>query len=72
MSVIALEKWLTLNELAHQMGCSTRKIEYLLSQWRDSRDPFPSAMILGRRKFRQTEVEAWLERHEQMRKEGAA
>lgn len=72
MTVVALEKWLTIGELATQMGCSTRKIEYLLAQWRHSSDPLPSAMILGRRKFRQTEIEAWLERHEQMRKEGAA
>ena len=72
MSVAMLESWLDLRELADQLACSTRKIEYLLAKWRDSQDPFPSAMILGRRKFRQSEVEAWLERHGEMRKEGAA
>ena len=72
MSVIALERWLDLRELADTLSCSTRKLEYLLAKWRDSQDPFPSAMILGRRKFRQSEVEAWLERHGHMQKEGAA
>lgn len=66
MSVIALEKWLTQDELADQLGCSPRWLRYRMAEG------MPSALIAGRRKFRQTEVERWLEDHGHLRKDGAA
>jgi hypothetical protein len=64
--VVALEKWLTLAELAEQLGCSTRWLKYRLTEG------MPSALIAGRRKFRQSETEGWLEQHGYLVKEGAA
>ena len=72
MSVIALEKWLTITEMADHLGCSYRWIEDRLREYRETADPLPSAMIAGRRKFRASEVEAWAERNGHLRKEGAA
>lgn len=71
-NVVRLEEWLTVDELADQLGCSTRWIEYRVAEGKQLRDPFPSAMIAGRRKFRQSEAERWLERRGHLRKEGAA
>jgi hypothetical protein len=60
------ERWLSLKDLADQLGCSTRWLEYRLSEG------MPSAVIAGRRKCRQSEVERWLETRGHLRKEGAA
>jgi hypothetical protein len=64
--IVHLEPWLPLKDLARQLGCSTRWLEYRLGEG------LPSAVIAGRRKFRQSEVERWLEAHGHLRKEGAA
>ncbi|HEX4732943.1 MAG TPA: hypothetical protein VH247_00915 [Thermoleophilaceae bacterium] len=60
------ERWLSLKDLARQLGCSTRWLEYRLHEG------MPSAVIAGRRKCRQSEVELWLEQHGHLLKEGAA
>lgn len=52
----ALERWVDKRGLAAHLGCSVRWIEERLA------DGMPSAMIAGRRKFRISEAEAWLER----------
>jgi hypothetical protein len=64
--IVHLEPWLPLKVLARQLGCSTRWLEYRLTEG------LPSAVIAGRRKFRQSEVERWLEARGHLRKEGAA
>lgn len=72
--LVRLEEWLTIDELADQLGCSTRWIEYRIAESKDwpEQKRFPKAMIAGRWKFRQSEVERWLEAHGHLRKEGAA
>lgn len=56
MTVVQLEKWLTKAQLADFLGCGVRWIEMRVAEG------MPSAMIAGRRKFRPSEVEPWLER----------
>lgn len=56
MSVAQLERWLTLRELGTHLGCSERWLKYRI------KDGMPSAIIAGRRKFRASEVEKWLEK----------
>jgi hypothetical protein len=60
------ERWLSLKDLAAHFGRSTRWLEYRL------REGMPSAVIAGRRKCRQSEVERWLEIHGHLRKERTA
>jgi hypothetical protein len=50
--------------MAAQLGCSLRWLEYRVAEG------MPTAVIAGRRKCRQSEVERWLERHGYMRREG--
>jgi len=56
VSVTTLEPWLDKRALAAHLDCSVRWIEARL------RDGLPSMMIAGRRKFRVSEAEKWLER----------
>lgn len=56
MSVVQLEGWVDKRGLAEHFGCGIRWIELRL------RDGMPSAMIAGKRKFRISEAESWLER----------
>ena len=63
MSVTQLEPWLDKKGLADHLGCGTRWIEARLAEG------MPSAMIAGRRKFRATEVESWLERAGHLRRD---
>jgi hypothetical protein len=56
VSVTALEPWVDKRGLAEHFGCGVRWIEARL------REGMPSAMIAGKRKFRVSEVEPWLER----------
>lgn len=55
--LVALEPWLTKKELAKQLGCGVRYIEYRQAEG------MPHAVIAGRVKFRQSEAEGWLEQH---------
>lgn len=63
MTVTALEPWLDKPALAEHLGCGVRWIEARLSEG------MPSAMIAGRRKFKASEVEPWLERAGHIRRE---
>jgi predicted DNA-binding transcriptional regulator AlpA len=49
------EPWLSKRDLASYFGRSTRWVELMV------RDGMPSQMIGGRRGFRVSEVEAWIE-----------
>lgn len=60
--VVQLEPWRNKRELAAFFGCSVRWIESRLAEG------MPSAMIAGRRKFRASECEEWLERAGQIRR----
>ena len=51
-----LEHWMTLQEIAAFFKSSPRWIEYRM------KDGMPSAMVAGRRKFRASECEDWLEK----------
>jgi hypothetical protein len=51
------EPWLDKRELAQHLSCSVRSIETALAEG------LPHAVILGRVKFRVSEVEPWLEAH---------
>lgn len=62
MTVTALEPWLDKARLAEHLGCGVRWIEMRVAEG------MPSAMIAGRRKFRASEVEAWLERAGHLRR----
>lgn len=55
-TVTQLEGWMTLAELADHLTVSERWIKYRL------KEEMPSALIAGRRKFKASEVEKWLER----------
>lgn len=55
MSVTALEPWLDKRGLAAHLGCGVRWIEARTAEG------MPSAMIAGRRKFKASEVEPWLQ-----------
>lgn len=61
-----LEPWLDKHGLAAHLGCGVRWIEYRV------RDGLPSAIIAGKRKFRASEAERWLEREGYLVREGAA
>jgi hypothetical protein len=52
--VAHLEPWLDKRALAAHLGCSERWIEYR------AREGMPSWLIAGRRKFKPSDVEAWL------------
>lgn len=65
MSVDQLEPWLTQKEIAAHLGCSERWIKYRVV------DGMPSAIIAGRRKFRASESEKWLQREGHMTRSAA-
>lgn len=56
MSVTALEPWLDKRGLADHLGCGIRWVEMRVAEG------MPCTMIAGRRKFKVSEVEPWLER----------
>lgn len=56
MTVSVIEPWLTKADLAEHLGCSVRWIESRIA------DGLPCATIAGRRKFKASEAEEWLER----------
>jgi hypothetical protein len=62
-AVTALEPWLDKKGIAEHLACSPRWIEDRVSEG------MPSAMIAGRRKFRVSEAEPWLERAGHIRRE---
>lgn len=62
MTVTQLEKWMTKAELAEHLGCGVRWIEMRTAEG------MPSAVIAGRRKYRASEVEPWLERAGHLRR----
>jgi hypothetical protein len=64
--VVSLEPWLTKRQLADQLGCGVRFIEYRQAEG------MPHALIAGRVKFRQSEAEAWLEEHGHLVRHGEA
>jgi hypothetical protein len=53
--VVHLEPWLTREKLAEYLGCSVRSVDNL------KKDGMPWHIIVGKPKFRPSEVEAWLE-----------
>jgi hypothetical protein len=55
VSAVSLEPWLDKRGLAGHLGCSTRSIDLAV------KEGMPHAIIFGRRKFRASEAEAWLE-----------
>lgn len=65
MSVTPLEPWITKREIAKFFGASVRWIDDRLA------DGMPSAMIAGKRKFRASEVEDWLEKEGFLRRDAA-
>lgn len=62
-TVVELEKWLDKHGLSEHLGCGIRWIEHRVSEG------MPSAIIAGRRKFRASEVELWLERMGYLRRD---
>lgn len=56
MSVTQLEPWVDKRAVAEFFGCGVRWVEMRVAEG------MPSALIAGRRKFRVSEVEPWLER----------
>jgi hypothetical protein len=63
--IIELERWLDKRGLASHLGCGIRWIEMRVAEG------MPSTMIAGRRKFRASEVEEWLERAGHLRRDAA-
>jgi hypothetical protein len=61
---MAREPWLDKRRLAEHLGCGIRWIEMRVAEG------MPCAMIAGRRKFRTSEVEEWLERAGHLRRSG--
>jgi hypothetical protein len=59
---IPQEPWLNKRRLAEHLGCGIRWIEMRVAEG------MPCAMIAGRRKFRASEVEDWLERAGHLRR----
>ena len=57
MSVVQLERWLDKRGIAAHLSCSVRTIE------RRIEEGLPHRYIMGRARFRASEVEAWLERN---------
>ena len=64
MSSLPLEPWLDKRALAAHLACSVRKIEYLMHAG------MPHAMLLGKAKFRVSEVEPWLEHTGRLQRRG--
>lgn len=60
------EPWLDKRAVAAHFACSVRSIEAALA------DGCPHATIFGRRKFRASEVEPWLEQHGYLERRRAA
>jgi hypothetical protein len=60
----AIEPWLDKAGIAQHLGCSVRSIEFAV------RDGLPHAVIFGRKKFRASEVEAWLEQNGRLERHG--
>jgi len=52
---VAVEPWLSKRQIANYLGRSTRWVELRV------REGLPSKMIGGRRGFRLSEVEAWID-----------
>lgn len=48
------ERWLKKTEMAAYLGCSIRSIQYAMKKG------MPHTVIVGRIKFRVSEVESWL------------
>lgn len=63
--VSQLEPWLDKYQLAAFFGCGVRWIEYRVAEG------LPSALIAGRRKFRVSEVEPWMQRHGHIQREAS-
>lgn len=57
------DPWLTKRELARQLGCSVRYLEYRLSEG------MPSRLFAGRRQMRQSAVESWLTANGHLRRD---
>jgi len=64
VSLVSREPWLDKRRLADHLGCGIRWIEMRVVEG------MPCAMIAGRRKFRASEVEDWLERVGYLRRSG--
>ena len=62
MTLVALEPWADKRGVAEVFAVSVRTIEY----W--TKEGMPSAIIAGRRKYRPSECEAWLERAGHLRR----
>jgi hypothetical protein len=64
--VAHIEPWVDKRALAAHFGCSIRSVE------RRMVEGMPSAEILGRAKFRISEVEPWLEVNGYLKRKGQA
>jgi putative heme degradation protein len=62
-TVVQLEPWLDKKGLSDFYSCGITKIEEMTAKG------MPSAMIFGKRKYRASECEAWLERAGEIRRE---
>jgi hypothetical protein len=60
--VVQLEPWVTKGELAEKLGCSKRWIDKQVAL--PPARAMPSEQIAGRRKFKLSEVERWIEGEE--------
>lgn len=63
MTVAQLERWLDLQGIAEFFASSPRWIEERM------REGLPSAMIAGKRKFKASEVEKWLDAEGHIRRD---
>lgn len=63
MTVTALEPWLDKAKLAEWLSCGITWIEERTAEG------MPSAIIAGKRKYRASEVEEWLERSGHIRRD---
>jgi hypothetical protein len=52
-----MERWLDKRGLAEHLSCSVRSLELLI------KEGMPHAIVVGRVKFRASEVEKWMERN---------
>lgn len=66
MSNNAPEPWVTLKELAAHLKTSERYLKYRISEG------MPSVLIGGRRKFKVSEAEGWLEAEGYMTRGGSS
>ena len=62
--VIHLESWLDRQALADHLGCSVRSVELRMAEG------MPAWKVMGRIKFRVSEVEPWLEENGHMERVG--